>query len=238
MNFFSSLFARILSFPKSLYVSIRLCGFRLGFKVPVRIHYSTKLGALTGRILLIGENKCLLYIARKSDFPYDHKSSYGTLSVEGTILLHGHAYFGAGSKVFVLKDGILELGDNVVATAKMTVICAEHITFGHDIAASWNTLVMDTDFHPIYNIQRGITYPIQKSVSIGDNVWLCTRSVVLKGSEIPNGCIVAAGSVVKAGKYRPDSLLEGVPASCKKEGITFKRTSYLKFLQINSRERK
>ena len=73
MNFFSSLFARILSFPKSLYVSIRLCGFRLGFKVPVRIHYSTKLGALTGRILLIGENKCLLYIARKSDFPYDHK---------------------------------------------------------------------------------------------------------------------------------------------------------------------
>ena len=110
MNFFSSLFARILSFPKSLYVSIRLCGFRLGFKVPVRIHYSTKLGALTGRILLIGENKCLLYIARKSDFPYDHKSSYGTLSVEGTILLHGHAYFGAGSKVFVLKEVYWNLG--------------------------------------------------------------------------------------------------------------------------------
>lgn len=65
--------------------------------------------------------------------------------------------------MFVLKDGILELGDNVVATAEMTVICAEHITFGHDIAASWNTLVMDTDFHPIYNIQRGIHILFKKA---------------------------------------------------------------------------
>lgn len=45
----------------------------------------------------------------------------------------------------------------------MTVICAEHITFGHDIAASWNTLVMDTDFHPIYNIQRGIHILFKKA---------------------------------------------------------------------------
>lgn len=232
-----SFFTKILNLPKSLYVSIRLCGFKLGCKVPVRVHYTTKLGALTGRILLMNDNKCLLYIKNESDFPFDNKSSYGTLTVEGTIKLYGRSFFGAGSKVFVMKDGVLELGDNVVATAEMTVICANHITFGCDIAAGWNTLVMDTDFHPIYNIQHGTTYPIQKSVSIGDNVWLCTRSVVLKGSEIPNGCIVATGSVVKAGEYRPNSLLEGVPAICKKEGITFKRKNYIELLK-NNQERK
>lgn len=125
-----SLFTKILSLPKSLYVSIRLCGFKKGCKVPVRIHYTTKLGDLTGKVLLTDGDKCLLYIQGKSDFPFDNKSSYSTLSVEGTVLLHGRSCFGPGSKVFVMKDGILELGNNVVATAEMTVICASHITFG------------------------------------------------------------------------------------------------------------
>jgi maltose O-acetyltransferase len=42
-------------------------------------------------------------------------------------------------------------------------------------------------------------------------VWIGDRVLILKGSEIGEGCVVAAGAVV-SGKFPPDVLIGGVPA--------------------------
>ena len=42
---------KILSVPKSLYVSIRLCGFKKGLKLPVYVRYNTVLRNLSGRVM-------------------------------------------------------------------------------------------------------------------------------------------------------------------------------------------
>jgi len=49
-------------------------------------------------------------------------------------------------------------------------------------------------------------------VSIGDSCWLCLGSLVLKGAQIGEGCIIAPYSVVRAGVYPAHSLLAGSPA--------------------------
>jgi acetyltransferase-like isoleucine patch superfamily enzyme len=48
-------------------------------------------------------------------------------------------------------------------------------------------------------------------VVIGDNVWLATRAIVLPGTTIGEGSIVAAGAVVK-GEFPPMSIIAGAPA--------------------------
>lgn len=51
-----------------------------------------------------------------------------------------------------------------------------------------------------------------KSVVIGDGVWMAANVFVMPGVEIPEGCIVAAGSVVGVKKYPPYSIISGNPA--------------------------
>jgi acetyltransferase-like isoleucine patch superfamily enzyme len=54
---------------------------------------------------------------------------------------------------------------------------------------------MDTDFHTITNAQSEIQNP-PAEISVGNKVWIGCRSLILKGSVIPDGCIIAANSLV------------------------------------------
>lgn len=51
-----------------------------------------------------------------------------------------------------------------------------------------------------------------KPVVIGPDVWLAADVFVMPGVEIPEGCVVAAGSVVGVKKYPPYSIIAGNPA--------------------------
>jgi acetyltransferase-like isoleucine patch superfamily enzyme len=48
-------------------------------------------------------------------------------------------------------------------------------------------------------------------IAIGDGVWIGTRSMVLPGVTVGDGCVIAAGSVV-SGDCEPQGLYAGVPA--------------------------
>ena len=48
-------------------------------------------------------------------------------------------------------------------------------------------------------------------VEIGNRVWICSRSVVLPGSRIGEGAVIAAGAVV-SGDVAPWTVVGGVPA--------------------------
>ncbi len=51
-----------------------------------------------------------------------------------------------------------------------------------------------------------------RSVSIGSDVWIGSNAFIMPGTELGDGCIVSAGSVVGAKKYPPYSILMGNPA--------------------------
>ena len=54
-------------------------------------------------------------------------------------------------------------------------------------------------------------------INIGKGTWVGTNSTIIDGAMIGSGCIVAAGSLVKAGIYPDDVLLAGNPAQIKKK---------------------
>ena len=124
------------------------------------------------------------------------------------------------------ERGILEFGNNFVNTAKTTIVCQKRIHFGNDIVISWNTLIMDTDWHPVQNTQTKEVYldTMEKPVIIGDKVWMGTKSTILKGTEIAEGCIIAANSTCCNKKYeKPECLLAGNPATEHKSNVTLYR---------------
>ncbi len=118
----------------------------------------------------------------------------------------------------------------------------ESITLGNHVVISWNVLISDFEGHPVdpeerkkeieYSItnifpqfkrnktsEKDSTFkPEFKSnpITIGDNVWIGTRTVILKGVTIGEGSVIGAGSVVTH-DIPPHSIAAGNPAKIIKE---------------------
>jgi lipopolysaccharide O-acetyltransferase len=55
-----------------------------------------------------------------------------------------------------------------------------------------------------------------KPIKIGTNCWIGDNVVILAGSQIGNGCVIAANSVIK-GSFPDFSTIAGIPAKKVKE---------------------
>lgn len=120
--------------------------------------------------------------------------------------------FGAGTSLCVGPKGVLEIGEKFRNSAQMTIICMKSIIIGDNVLTSWDTSVLDTDFHYIKNLSTGSYNEKELPVIIGNNSWLCMGCTVLKGSVIPDACIVSSKTVVNKQFTEPHCILMGNPA--------------------------
>lgn len=139
--------------------------------------------------------------------------------IRGTIRLKGKVYLGHGSALCVEKGATLTFGNNYNNTAEGSIVCRQSITFGENVTTSWDTLIMDTDWHKVENTITQEVYPDTKEIVIGSNVWICTRSVILKGSKIPDGCIIGANTLCTKQYVTENALIAGNPSRVVKENI-------------------
>ena len=78
------------------------------------------------------------------------------------------------------------------------IVAQEHIHIGNRVAIGANTVICDTDFHPLHpDIRRhdpdaGATAPI----FIGDDAFVGMQCLILKGVTVGSASVIGAGSVV------------------------------------------
>ena len=75
------------------------------------------------------------------------------------------------------------------------LVAAKRITFGHDVMIGRGVVIYDSDHHTLRSGNQEVTNP-DAPVVIGDHVWLATNAMVLKGTTIGSGSMVAANAVV------------------------------------------
>ena len=98
-----------------------------------------------------------------------------------------------------------EIGDRTIINASLRV------EIGARCSISWDCDICDCDFHRV-QMKAGTTpSPISEPVIIEDDVWIGTRSMILKGVTIGQGSVIGAGSVVRR-DVPPYSLMIGNPA--------------------------
>ena len=203
---------------KSIYVNFRLLPFKDAIRLPIIVSRKTKLSCLSGKAKL-GKNRTgIVRIGfgnvRLVDFAYERT----ILHIEGTITFKGKCKIGKASKIEVGKKGMLDIGENFLISARSKLICHKKITIGNDAVFAWDSLIMDTDYHEIYDHDSTIINK-DKAITIGNKVWIGTRSTVLKGASIPNNTIIAANSTVTKTYQDTDTILAGNPARIIKENI-------------------
>jgi acetyltransferase-like isoleucine patch superfamily enzyme len=105
---------------------------------------------------------------------------------------------------------------------------ATRIEIGDDVLISWGCNIVDHNSHAVgwkqrsrdvrdwYHNTKDWTHVLVKPVKIGNKCWLGLNVIVLKGVEIGEGAVVAAGSVVTK-SVPPWTIVAGNPAKVIRE---------------------
>jgi acetyltransferase-like isoleucine patch superfamily enzyme len=108
----------------------------------------------------------------------------------------------------------IDIGDGVGANS-MAIFCrSQTIRIGARTMIGGNCQIMDSDGHPLWPLTARWHYPGNEHdapVYIGEDVYIGLNVIVLKGSRIGNGAVIAAGSVV-SGDIPPNCVAGGIPA--------------------------
>ncbi|MDP0507270.1 MAG: acyltransferase [Fusobacterium sp. JB019] len=177
---------KIISFKKSIFI----------------LHKKSKI-ILNGNLITNGN--CIKNNGRSTIVRLDENSK---LKVNGNF----NIYY--GGDIIIFKDGNLELGSGFF-NSNIKIRCKNNIKIGNNVAISHDVTIMDSDFHRI-TYEDGSKNIQSASIEIGDNVWIGSKVLILKGVEIGNGAIIASGSVVT--KSVPENtIVGGNPAKIIKE---------------------
>lgn len=120
---------------------------------------------------------------------------------ENSSLSCNHFRFYAGCRVTVNRGAKLYLGSGYM-NYNGVLECYDTITIGNNVKIADNVFIRDSDGHNIIREGYSQSQPIINS----DNCWIGLNCTILKGTELGEGCIVAAGSVLN-GKYPPPTAL-------------------------------
>ncbi|WIE03921.1 acyltransferase [Vibrio fluvialis] len=181
-----------LGIPKSLYFNVKYFGFKKGLKFPVLISKNVLLRNCKGTVYIKPSSRVRIGFGDVGIF--DIKKSRTIWDVKGSVSFFGDAFIGHGSKVNVLDGGNLLIGDKFRISAESAIVCKRKISFGKNNLISWDVLIMDTDFHHIYDAKNKFNNTLE--VEFSDDVWIGCRCLITKGVKLSSNTVVAAGSVL------------------------------------------
>jgi len=108
----------------------------------------------------------------------------------------------------------IKIGNGVSFNSISVTARSQNISIGDHTLIGGNCQIMDSDGHPLWPPESRWYYPgdeYDAAVSIGSNVFIGLNVIILKGVNIGDNSVVAAGSVV-ARSVPKNCLAGGVPA--------------------------
>lgn len=117
------------------------------------------------------------------------------------------------SVIAVLRNARITIGNNV-GMSNCNLVARKSIVIEDDVLIGGGALIVDSDFHPLDERERltGRTDSVRDAeVRIGRGAFVGARAIVLKGSWIGEGSVIAAGAVI-SGTVPPGELWAGNPA--------------------------
>lgn len=206
----------LLGLPKSIIINFRYLAFKDAIKLPILLSHKTKLKNLRGKIKVEKVKFGIIKIGLGNSQAIDYKYYRAVIDNQGEIVFKGKCMLGSGTRLSV--KGTLIFGEYVNFGGNTTVICHKKISFGDNNLIGWDSLITDTDQHPIITLS-GELINQDKEIFIGNNVWVGSRSVVMKGTYIGNDIIIAAQSNITGKHTKEFTVLAGNPLRIVKEGV-------------------
>ena len=144
------------------------------------------------------------------------------INIRGTLLIKGKGShsFASGLSLNIAPNAVVEINGGFSCSHNARIQIFKSLKIGEGNMWSFDTIVMDTDSHKIFD-ENGTLISHNEGVAFGNNVWLGCRCIVLKGSVIPDGSIIAAGSTLTKALDKGNAIYCGNKAI--KENISWSK---------------
>lgn len=237
MNIFKRLLASLearlsqprLSIWRTLYFNFRTLPFSTAIKLPVFIDGPVRLFILIGKVKFENTEirRGMVKIGKNTEsFSLcDHSGFIQLASTQSELVFRGPCKLSVNTKIRVVGDASLTVGDKVFIGADVRIICnGGKVSIGDYSRIAFETVIMNSSFHHVYNSSKQCFGRTTRPVSIGEACWIGNRSSIAAGAVLKPHTIVAAGSIINKNFAKLDGeymLLGGAPA--KMIGTGFKR---------------
>lgn len=149
-----------------------------------------------------------------SDWSKDNRPSGLKISDNGVLIIDKKEKIYTGSYISIGKNATLEIQGNGFINHGCNIDCFQYISIGKGTVIAKGVSLRDSDNHELFYDGYVQTAPI----IIGENCWIGMGACILKGVNIGDGAVIAAGAVVT--KDVPENcLVAGVPAKVVKTNV-------------------
>jgi acetyltransferase-like isoleucine patch superfamily enzyme len=209
---------------KTIYYNFKLLPFKEAILIPILISKNTRVIRSDGVVKILNRISTGMIKIGFGEVDIFDRNSITIISLKGkdsSITFRGKAFIGQGSKLSI--DGQLKLGENFTITAHSQIWCKKRIEFGDNNLISWDVLMVDTDGHKILNESNSIINK-PSEIIIGSNNWIGCRTIILKGTLLGDGNVVAAGSLLSGSHCTTEcSIIAGRPGKVIKDNIKWEK---------------
>ena len=124
----------------------------------------------------------------------------------GTIKLGRIVHIKRNTEINVSKNALIEIGNNTCINSNCYIASMSKVSIGNRCELGPGVIIVDHDHN--FRDKNGISSGSYKTstIEIGNDVWIGGNSVILMGTTIGSGSVVAAGSVVK-GSFPENSII-------------------------------
>ena len=184
------------SLPQTIYFNFHYLPFKQAIKLPILL-YKAKLLKCKGKIKIECENvhygMIRMGFLTCSVYPNNGvtwENHGGTITFKGNLKIGNDSYLSFGSKSNVI------FGDDFTNTAGLKLISYRNIDFGKSTRLGWGVLIMDTNFHPLYDIDKKIYKKASGPIKIGDYNWFGTQCKIMHSVKTPERCIFGMNTTI------------------------------------------
>jgi acetyltransferase-like isoleucine patch superfamily enzyme len=181
--------------PQIIWFNFHYLPWRQAIKLPIFLYRAKILRAkgsitITGNVftgmIRLGERTVSLFPNR--GFVWENHG--------GKCSFAGKCHIGNASGISIGEHGNLTFGNNFVSTTTLKLISYHRVEFKDNVLIGWDAIIMDTDFHRMKNHETGTFTKGYAPVLIGQNCWIGSRCTILKGTNLPAYCTLAAGTTI------------------------------------------
>lgn len=211
-----------LAIPRSLLINIRVFGFGGGVRIPVLFANNVRVRGLGRGSMRVADPSAFgVRIGFGGSLGISRNRALVSVVDGGIVEFKGRASFREGT-VIRLDGGHLEFGRGFTSNKNCGFYCCREMSFGDDCVLGWNVTFRNSDGHAIFG-PDGQLSNAPSDVRIGSHVWIAANVDVFKGANVPDGCVVAANSLVTKDFDEMNSLIGGIPAKVIRRGVSWER---------------
>lgn len=197
--------------PSSLFFNLYYLPFKQAIRLPILIK-KPHLYALKGKIIIDAPIKFgMIKLGFFGGHMYPNNGIHWT-QYGGTIIFKGKCMISNNSFIVQGKESTIIFGDDFLATTSLKLVSFKYVEFGKHTRMGWETTVMDTNFHPIFDINLNKFKRAYGPIKIGDYNWFGSQCKIMHSVTTPERCIFGLGSIItRGGQYESYCLHGGSP---------------------------